>query len=119
RAAITGDFVLIASEVNPVIRALRENGIQVTALHSHMLGEDPRLYFMHFWANDDAVKLAHGLGAALDKTNSKKGAKRRHANIRVGEKNDGSGLAGAVLWLLPPPRHHGFRRTYSARGVYA
>jgi len=72
RAAITGDFVLIASEVNPVIKALRENGIQVTALHSHMLGEEPRLYFMHFWANDDAVKLAHGLGAALDKTNSKK-----------------------------------------------
>ncbi|PYV80469.1 MAG: peptidase M23 [Acidobacteria bacterium] len=56
RAAITGDFVLIASEVNPVIKALRENGIQVTALHSHMLGEEPRLYFMHFWANDDAVK---------------------------------------------------------------
>ena len=72
RAAITGDFVLIASEVNPVIKALHENGIQVTALHSHMLGEEPRLYFMHFWANDDAVKLAHGLGAALDKTNSKK-----------------------------------------------
>ena len=72
RAAITGDFVLIASEVNPVIKALRENGIQVTALHSHMLGEEPRLYFMQFWANDDAVKLAHGLGAALDKTNSKK-----------------------------------------------
>ena len=64
--------MLIASEVNPVIKALRENGIQVTALHSHMLGEEPRLYFMHFWANDDAVKLAHGLGAALDKTNSKK-----------------------------------------------
>jgi hypothetical protein len=72
RAAITGDFVLLASEVNPVIKALRENGIQVTALHSHMLGEEPRLYFMHFWANDDAVKLAHGLSAALDKTNSRK-----------------------------------------------
>lgn len=72
RAAITGDFVLIASEVNPVITALRENGIQVTALHSHMLNEEPRLFFMHFWANDDAAKLAHGLRAALDKTNSKK-----------------------------------------------
>jgi uncharacterized protein DUF1259 len=71
-AAITGDFVLIASEVNPVIAALRENGIQVTALHSHMLNEEPRLFFMHFWANDDAVKLAHGLRAALEKTNSKK-----------------------------------------------
>jgi hypothetical protein len=72
KAAITGDFVMIASEVNPVIRALRENGIEVTALHSHMLGEEPRLFFMHFWANDDALKLARGLRAALDKTNSAK-----------------------------------------------
>ena len=72
RAAITGDFVLLGSEVNPVIAALRENGIQVTALHSHMLTEEPRLFFMHFWANDDAGKLAQGLRAALDKTNSKK-----------------------------------------------
>ena len=71
-AAISGDFVLMASEVNPVISALRENGIQVMALHSHMLNEEPRLFFMHFWANDDAVKLAHGLRAALDKTNSKR-----------------------------------------------
>jgi hypothetical protein len=69
RAAITGDFVLIASEVNPVIHTLRENGIAVTAVHSHMLTETPRLFFMHFWANDDAVKLARGLRAALDKTN--------------------------------------------------
>jgi hypothetical protein len=72
KAAITGDFVLIGSEVNPVISALRQNGIQVTALHSHMLNEEPRLFFMHFWANEDAVKLAHGLKAALDKTNSKR-----------------------------------------------
>ena len=72
KAAITGDFVLIADEVNPVIKALRENGIEVTALHSHMLDEQPRLYFMHFWANDDAVKLAKGLRAALDKTASTK-----------------------------------------------
>src|SRR6266536_3015509 len=69
RVAITGDFVLIASEVNPVIRALRDNGIEVTALHSHMLTESPRLFFMHFWANDDAQKLARGLRAALDKVN--------------------------------------------------
>lgn len=69
KAAITGDFVLIASEVNPVIRALRDNGIEVTAVHSHMLGESPRLFFMHFWANDDALKLARGIRAALDKTN--------------------------------------------------
>ena len=72
KAAITGDFVLLGKEVNPVIQALRSNGIQVTALHSHMLDEQPRLFFMHFWANDDAVKLAKGLRAALDQTNSKK-----------------------------------------------
>jgi hypothetical protein len=68
KAAITGDFVLLANEVNPVIKALRDNGIEMTALHSHMLTEQPRLFFMHFWANDDALKLARGLRAALDKT---------------------------------------------------
>jgi hypothetical protein len=67
KAAITGDFVMTAAEVTPVIRALREHGIQVTALHSHMLTESPRLFFMHFWANDDAVTLARGLRAALDR----------------------------------------------------
>jgi len=67
KAAITGDFVLAADEVNPVIKVLRANGIEVTALHSHMLDEQPRLFFMHFWANDDAIKLAKGLRAALDK----------------------------------------------------
>jgi hypothetical protein len=72
KAAITGDFVLLGSEVNAVMRVLRENGIEVTALHSHMLTEEPRLFFMHFWANDDALKLAKGLRAALDKTNSAK-----------------------------------------------
>jgi hypothetical protein len=72
KAAITGDFVLLGTEVNPVIKALRQNGIQVTALHSHMLQEEPRLFFMHFWANDDSLKLAQGLRAALDQTNSKK-----------------------------------------------
>jgi Domain of Unknown Function (DUF1259) len=74
KAAITGDFVLRASEVNAVSKALSANGIAVTAIHSHMLDEDPRLYFMHFWANADAVSLAKGLRAALDKTNSKKPA---------------------------------------------
>jgi hypothetical protein len=72
KAAITGDFVLTNDEVNPVIRALRANGIDVTALHSHMLDEQPRLFFMHFWAVDDALKLARGLRAALDKTASTK-----------------------------------------------
>ena len=52
--------------VNPVIKTLRQNGIEVTALHSHMLMENPRLFFMHFWANADAIKLAKGLRAALD-----------------------------------------------------
>ncbi|NYG45764.1 hypothetical protein GGD67_003225 [Bradyrhizobium sp. IAR9] len=73
KAAITGDFVLTSDEVNPVIVALRTHGIEVTALHSHMLDEQPRLFFMHFWANDDAVKLANGMRAALDKTASTKG----------------------------------------------
>src|SRR5581483_5075686 len=72
KAAITGDFVLLGTEVNPVVKALREHGIAVTAIHSHMLTEETRLFFMHFWANDDALKLASGLKAALDKTNSKK-----------------------------------------------
>jgi hypothetical protein len=67
KAAITGDFVMTAEEVNPVIKALRANNIEITALHSHMLDEEPRLFFMHFWANDDAIKLAQGLRAALDK----------------------------------------------------
>ncbi len=71
RAAITGDFVLTTSEVVPVERALREHGIQVTALHSHMLGEEPRLYFMHYWAEENAVKLAEGLRSALSHTQSK------------------------------------------------
>ena len=60
--------MLTANEVNPVLKTLRANGIDVTALHSHMLMENPRLFFMHFWANDDAIKLAKGLRAALDKT---------------------------------------------------
>jgi hypothetical protein len=66
RAAITGDFVLTATQVNPVIRALRKNGIVVTALHNHLLEEQPRLFFMHYWANDDAQRLARGLREALD-----------------------------------------------------
>lgn len=71
RAAITGDFVLRGSEVDLVLRALKGSGIVVTAIHTHMLDEEPRLFFMHFWANDDAVLLARGLRAALDQTKSK------------------------------------------------
>ena len=73
KAATTGDFVLTAEEVNPVLRALRENGIEVTALHNHMLADQPRLFFMHFWAHDDAGKLAKGLRAALDHVRAAKG----------------------------------------------
>ncbi|MGC2696431.1 MAG: DUF1259 domain-containing protein [Candidatus Angelobacter sp.] len=72
KAAITGDFVLVGKEVNPVIKALQSHGIAVTALHSHMLDEQPRLFFMHFWANDDVLKLAKGLREALDQTNTSK-----------------------------------------------
>jgi uncharacterized protein DUF1259 len=71
RAAITGDFGLTGEEVNPVIKALLANGIEVTAVHSHMLDEQPRLFFLHFWANDDANKLAKGLRDALEKTASR------------------------------------------------
>jgi hypothetical protein len=69
KAAITGDFVALSSELNPLITALRDNGIEVTAIHNHMVGEDPRAFFIHFWANDDATKLANGLGAALKTLN--------------------------------------------------
>jgi hypothetical protein len=65
KAAITGDFVALASEVNPLIKTLRDNGIEVTAIHNHMIGDEPRAFFIHFWANDDALKLANGLHAAL------------------------------------------------------
>jgi hypothetical protein len=63
KAAITGDFVLLGSELEPVLKALRESGIEVTAIHNHMVDEQPRLFFVHFWANDDAKKLAQGLKA--------------------------------------------------------
>jgi hypothetical protein len=74
KAAITGDFVLLGKEVNPVLKALRENGIEVTALHSHMIDDSPHLFFMHFWANDDVTKLSRGLRAALDLANVKRGS---------------------------------------------
>jgi hypothetical protein len=73
KAAITGDFVLLGNEVNPVLKAMRTNGIEVTALHSHMIDDSPHLFFMHFWANDDIMKLTNGLRAALDLANVKHG----------------------------------------------
>ena len=72
KAAITGDFVLLDKEVNAVARTLRQHGIDVTALHNHGLMDTPRLFYMHFWGNDDPVKLAQALKAALDQTNSRK-----------------------------------------------
>jgi uncharacterized protein DUF1259 len=71
KAVTTGDFVMTSREVNPVLKALRQAGIEVTALHSHMLTEEPRLFFMHFWGRDDAVKLARGLRSALGQMNVK------------------------------------------------
>lgn len=73
KAAVTGDFVLLGSEVNPVLKTLRQHGIEVTALHSHMIDDSPHLFFMHFWANDDAQRLAQGLRAAVDLANLKRG----------------------------------------------
>jgi hypothetical protein len=72
KAAITGDFVLIDKEVNAVARTLTQHGIDVTAIHNHALMDTPRLFYMHFWGNDDPVKLAQGLKAALAQTNSAK-----------------------------------------------
>ena len=71
KAGTTGDFVLLADEVNPVVKALVENGINVTAIHNHMLYDEPRLFMLHFWGVGDPGKIAAGLKAALDKTNSK------------------------------------------------
>ena len=66
KAAITGDFVMTAEEVAPVLKALTGAGIGINSLHNHMVDEEPRLFFVHFWGNDDPVKLAQGLRAALD-----------------------------------------------------
>jgi hypothetical protein len=72
KAAITGDFILVAKEVNPVLQALRRNGIDVTAIHNHMLDDNPRMFFVHFWAHDDLAKLLAGLKAALAEVAVKK-----------------------------------------------
>jgi Domain of Unknown Function (DUF1259) len=73
KAAITGDFLVTGNEVNPLIRALRAGDIEVTAIHSHMLDEQPRMFFIHFWANDDALKLARNVRTALETTAIAKG----------------------------------------------
>ena len=71
RVAATGDFVLVADEVNPVIAELQSHGIEVTALHSHMLRETPRLFFMHFWGVGTPPRIGEGLKAALSKVATK------------------------------------------------
>lgn len=73
RAAINGDFILIAPEVQKVIQALRAGNIQIVELHNHGLTEEPRLFYMHYWAVDDAVTLARALRPALDTTNLQSG----------------------------------------------
>ncbi len=72
RVATTGDFVLLADEVNKVVAALEGHGITVTAIHNHMLYDEPRLFMLHFWGVGDPGKIAEGLKAALDQTNSKR-----------------------------------------------
>jgi hypothetical protein len=69
KAAINGDFVMTGPEVNKVIQALRRGGIDIVEIHNHMLTDDPRLFYMHFWAVDDGVTLAKALRPALDATN--------------------------------------------------
>lgn len=71
RAATTGDFVLTADEVDPVMKALRTANIEVTALHNHMLKDEPRLFFMHFWGTGDATALASGFRDALEQTSTR------------------------------------------------
>jgi len=73
KVATNGDFVLIADEVGPVMKELRSHGISVTALHSHMLRDTPRLFFMHFWGVDTPEKIGEGLKAALAKVATKQG----------------------------------------------
>jgi len=65
-AAVDGDFIMTAEEVQPVLRALRKSGIHVVALHNHMVGERPAFYFTHFWGKGRARTLAEGIRSALD-----------------------------------------------------
>lgn len=73
KAAVAGDFAMLENEVGPVIKALVENGIEVVAVHNHMVHEEPRIFFLHYWGVGPADKLANGLKAALDKTGRKPG----------------------------------------------
>lgn len=68
RAAVAGDFAMLENEVAPVIEALVEHGIEVVAVHNHMVHEEPRIFFLHYWGTGLAEELARGLRAALDRT---------------------------------------------------
>lgn len=68
KAAVAGDFTMLENEVAPVIKTLVENGIEVVAVHNHMVHEEPRIFFLHYWGVGEASKLAKGLRAALDQT---------------------------------------------------
>ena len=72
KAAVAGDFTMLADEVAPVIKALVENGIEVVAVHNHMVNEQPRIFFLHYWGVGNAEQMAKGLRAALDVTGKKK-----------------------------------------------
>ncbi len=117
RAAINGDFVMTAEEVQPVIAALKANAIQVVAVHNHMLDEEPRLFFMHFWANDDAVKLARGLRAALDKTKSAPAGDSRASAGSTRQWNFDDVAAGAlpVGWKAEQTKPRGQGARWSVR----
>ena len=71
KAAVAGDFAMLENEIGPVIKALVENGIEVVAVHNHMVHEEPRIFFLHYWGVGPAEKLANGLKAALDQTGRK------------------------------------------------
>lgn len=68
RAAVAGDFAMLDTEVESVIKTLVENGIEVVAVHNHMVGENPRIFFLHYWGVGPSEQLARGLRLALDKT---------------------------------------------------
>jgi hypothetical protein len=71
KAAVSGDFAMLENEVAPVIKALIENNIEVVAVHNHMVHEQPRIFFLHYWGVGTAEQLAEGLRAALDQTGKK------------------------------------------------
>ena len=119
KAAITGDFLVTGDEVNPLIRTLRANGIEVTAIHSHMLDEQPRMFFIHFWANDDAQKLAKGTacGAGKNRHRQRLTGGCSPERVRIAEKlGDGEARVKAMLVATADgasPRRSRFARQWA------